>query len=337
MTDNTDKIVSKVLVHENDERAIQVIEKLCKDYHLVGLKVSHASQDVGLRDAAADLDDILKANIDLGAVFLSDATTSAGSSCIEMCENIRRSRPELPIFLRISDSSHKPVLPKSVEEAIAGTYSLDDLDALNEMVEQYVCSMHYPLELAQGIQEISTGVLESVVDDVKVISGLPYLVKDQIIYGELFSLIPLESDWCRGYMMLQTTESELLDLIRSQRTQLSVDMPTSRDSTNLLSEITNMMWGGIKLRYVDLSKSNDDAHLRTQVPIIVNHHQKHMSFGSTEPQLCFKYTLRDTRFANPDIVFYQRLIFNLSWSPENFSSDNQALEALVDSGELELF
>ena len=34
----------------------------------------------------------------------------------------------------------------------------------------------------------------------------PYIVRDRIIFGEVFSLIPLESSWCRGYMMLQTEE-----------------------------------------------------------------------------------------------------------------------------------
>jgi hypothetical protein len=34
---------------------------------------------------------------------------------------------------------------------------------------------------------------------------------------------------------------------------------------------------------------------------------------------------------------YQRFIFNLSWSPEDFKEIAQDVDELVDSGELELF
>jgi len=37
------------------------------------------------------------------------------------------------------------------------------------------------------------------------------------------------------------------------------------------------------------------------------------------------------------VKLYQRFIFNLSWSPEDFKEIKHDVEELVDSGELELF
>lgn len=85
-----------------------------------------------------------------------------------------------------------------------------------------------------------------------------------------------------------------------------------------------------------MKESLDEAH-RTQVPIIVDHQHKFISFGSTEPQLCFRYVLSDPAGSIPDIVFFQRLIFNLAWSPDKFQESNQTVEDFVESGELEFF
>ena len=39
----------------------------------------------------------------------------------------------------------------------------------------------------------------------------------------------------------------------------------------------------------------------------------------------------------PGVVIYQRLVFNLSWSPEKFAESDKAVDDFVDNGELELF
>jgi hypothetical protein len=56
----------------------------------------------------------------------------------------------------------------------------------------------------------------------------------------VFSLIPLESSWCRGYMMLQTEEEPILGMLNSDPL-----FPESnfRDVNALLGEITNLIWG----------------------------------------------------------------------------------------------
>ena len=284
MSDET-TIVSKVLVHECNDDALAFLKSICTSHNLVGLKVSTGDNTIGIKDASNEIDDVLKSNVDLGAIFLAEDVDQNGVSGIDLCVNIRKFRPELPIFLRRTSIDSDEGLPEEVKDAVTGCYNTSNVKALDELIDAYICSMYYPIELAQGIQEISTDAFSNIIHNTKINCDLPYLVKDQIIYGELFSLIPLESNWCRGYMMLQTTENEILELIRSGRTGISSERPDSRDTNSILNEITNMIWGGIKSRYFSTGENSSDAH-RTQVPIIVNHSQKHISFGSTEPQLC---------------------------------------------------
>jgi len=334
MTTET-QIVSKVLVHECNEQALTVLKDVCTKNNLIGLKVCTGNNTIGLRDASNEINDVMQSNVDLGAVFLSEEKDLNGVSGIELCIKIHRTRPELPIFLRRNNSDSMDDLPLSVQEAIAGCYISDDVTKLHTLVDNYICSMYYPAELASGVIELAKDAFTSIIPGIDVRSDLPYLVKDQIIYGELFSLIPLESDWCRGYMMLQTTENEVLDLIRSGASHIDKAQPDSRDSNAILNEATNLIWGSIRSRYFT-NEINTDG-LRTQVPIMVNHQRKHISFGSTEPQLCFKFTLHDPQMRFPDITLYQRLIFNLSWSPEKFEESEKAVDAFVDNGELEFF
>jgi len=75
-----------------------------------------------------------------------------------------------------------------------------------------------------------------------------------------------------------------------------------------------------------------------QVPIVINHLHRYISFGSQNPQLCFKYTLSDRSDPNAKpLAIYQRFVFNLSWSPEEFAENQVSVEDLVESGELEMF
>ncbi len=330
------KIVSKVLVHEMDDDALNFLKDVCSENNLVGLRVRTSDQQVGLKDASNEIDDVLRSNVDLGAIFLSEESDGKGITGFQLCKRIHNARPELPIFLRLKAGRTMDDLNDDVRNAVAGCYNTGDKEQLNQLIGEFVCSMYYPVELAQGIEQIARDAFCNMIENVEVRCELPYLVKDQIIYGELFSLIPLESNWCRGYMMLQTTENEVLELIRSHRTHIKSSRPDSRDTNSILNELTNMMWGGIKSRYFS-NTEDTGAATKTQVPIIVNHAQKHISFGSTEPQLCLKFTLHDPVNNLPDIVVYQRLIFNLSWSPEKFAESDKAVDDFVDSGELEFF
>ena len=73
-----------------------------------------------------------------------------------------------------------------------------------------------------------------------------------------------------------------------------------------------------------------------QVPLIANHKHKYISFGTETPQFCSLYTLSEEGLGKV-IRVYQRFIFNLNWSPEEFREIVLDSSELVDTGELELF
>ncbi len=101
-----------------------------------------------------------------------------------------------------------------------------------------------------------------------------------------------------------------------------------------LSEVTNLAWGAFKNRYI--GDSTTIASARVQVPLVVNHQHKYISFGTENPQLCFRYTLTD-RLGGGASTLYVRFVFNLNWSPEDFREIAPDAEGLVSSGDLELF
>jgi hypothetical protein len=178
--------------------------------------------------------------------------------------------------------------------------------------------------------------LSSQFKDVIVGVETPYVVRDRVIFGEVFSLIPLESTWCRGYMMLQTGEQAMLEVVKMDKTHVATDSANFRNVNNILSEVTNLIWGAFKNRYI--SDEDRNIHFHSQVPIIINHKHKYISFGSENPQLCFKYTLTDPNNSDSQpVIIYQRFVFNLTWSPEDFKENQASVEELVDSGELEMF
>jgi CheY-specific phosphatase CheX len=193
------------------------------------------------------------------------------------------------------------------------------------------------MPLIRGIQQLSEEAFGNVIKGVRVQTDAPYLVKDQIIFGELISLIPLESSWCRGTMMLQTTQQEVMDMIIAGKTHLTTDISDFRQVNEVLSEITNLIWGKIKSEFFATEDYNENVTTRIQVPTLVNHQEKYISFGSKDPQLCFRYTITDDVDDSLSIVVYQKMVFNLSWCPEEFKESDKATDELVDSGELEFF
>src|SRR3990167_6773398 len=94
------KIVSKVLVHECDDDALNLLKEVCTENNLVGLKVSTGDNTIGLKDASNEIDDVLRSNVDLGAIFLTECSDHRGVTGLQLCKRIHSTRPELPIFLR---------------------------------------------------------------------------------------------------------------------------------------------------------------------------------------------------------------------------------------------
>lgn len=324
MTDEN-KIRSKALIYEQEELSEQRLKKVCEEHAIIGLKASHTASI-----------ELLNTNTDLGAVFISSSYAIEEISGEQLVQKIHQLRPELPIFLRLDDDA--PVVPDSLKGVVACTYTLDDLSALEQSIHKHIFSTLYPMPLVRGIQEISLEAIKSNIRNCNIKVESPYLVKDQIIYGELMSLIPIESNWYRGYMMLQTTEKEVIDMIRNGMTPLNPNDTNYRYVNSLLNEVANMIWGGIKNRFAEsVVKQDVDGNTRTQVPISVNHFHKYISFGTTDPQLCFYYQIENEFDKKQVVDLYQKFVFNLSWYPENFQDSNREVDKLVESGELEFF
>jgi len=317
------KVVSKVLVLEEDAENRERTRELCEQHGLLGLKVK-----------AKRAMDVLKSNVDLGGILLSEDFGNNGG--IAMARKIHQVRPELPIFLRRVGSSTLDDLSERDRRPITAAYSFDNLKSLSEALEESIFRFAYPQPLLRGITEIAKIALESQFVDMTAETETPFIVRDHFIFGEIFTLIPIESSWCRGYMMLQTEEASLLNAVKADRTHVTAESSDDfRNLNSVLGEVTNLIWGAFKNRFIG---SEDVKSRHAQVPIMINHMHRYISFGTTNPQLCFRYTMTDRLKADgTTVVIYQKFVFNLNWSPENFSDNQPSVDQLVDSGELELF
>ena len=317
------KLVSKVLVLNDDAEVRGQIKAFCESHNLIPVK-----PQVG---AALS---VLKSNVDLGAIFMQESGSGEEGSFLELASEIHAIRPELPIFLRRENHAHLDDLPSEYQGVFTTAYTTATMDALGPLIEKSIFSFQFPNALVRGITEITKTTLEYQFRDVEIRSEAPYMVRDRIIYGELFTLIPLESNWCRGYMMMQTEEAPLITHVEGGRTHIMCDKASFRDINHVMGEVTNLVWGAFKNRFI----SSEPVDWRmSQVPLIVNHQHRYISFGSEDPQLCFKYTIIDKKGEMSPLVMYQRFIFNLSWSPEKFKENEMLTDDLFESGELQLF
>jgi hypothetical protein len=316
-----DRLVSKVLVLDNSSEHQEAIKQFCDEHGLVPLKVRKNR-----------LMSVLRSNIDLGAIMYSDDYGGSAEENAEIALRIHTVRPELPIILRREASPTLEGVSEPLRRVFCAAYTARDMAPLRKVIDEYIFSLVYPNALVRGISEITENVLASQFKHLTPRWDTPYIVRDRVIFGEVFSLIPLESSWCRGYMMLQTEEQPILDTLGAYGAK---DGDSSfRAVNNLLGEITNLIWGAFKNRYVGDALAASASQI--QVPLIVNHRHKYISFGTENPQLCFLYTLTDEQTGNT-VKLYQRFIFNLSWSPEDFKEIVHDSSELVESGELELF
>lgn len=311
------RLTSKLLVLDSCEQHLPRIRAFCDAQGLVGLK-AHADNLLA----------VLTSNVDLGAVLVAERDG------ITLAQVVRSQRPELPIFLRREASDALDDLPDDVRSLFCAAYHGERVEQLGDAVDRCIFTRVYPPALVQGITEMTRTALASQFRGLRIDDEPPYVVRDRIIHGELYTLIPLESQWCRGYMTLQARESELLSLVQAGRTPADPQQAGIRTVNHVFGEVTNLIWGAFKNRFV--AYEDITSHM-AQVPIVVNHEQRYISFGSDDPQLCFRYTLVDESGQHAPVQVYQRFIFNLSWSPDDFRENRESLDALVEAGELELF
>ena len=319
MTETT-HLEAKVLLLDHDPAQYRVLSDFCASVGLLPLLRS-------AHDALA----ALTQHRDLAGVLLAEDLPCEGPDGLSLALAIHRQRPELPIMLRRTSTRG---LSPNEQAAIAYCWDSGDVEQLRAHVERSIFSLRYPTALVAGVVELTGTALRSMFPNAAVSNEAPYVVHDRIIHGEVSTLIPIESTWCRGYMMLQTEESALRQGLIQGFGYAGVGGDLNfRELNNMLGETTNLIWGAFKNRYIPPEAF---ATQQTQVPIVINHAHKYISFGSPDPQLCIRYLLSDpARSGVGSLTIVQRFIFNLHWSPEQFAQF--AATGSSSTGELEFF
>lgn len=317
--ENPQAPICKLLVLDENPDYAPLLKQFCDERRLVALKARHDR-----------LMSVLRSNIDLGGVLLGDDYGGSIEEATNIALRIEALRPELPIILRRSRNAATDTLPATLRNAVCATFTTSDMAALEAAVDEYIFSLEFPNALVRGISEITEVRLASLFRGVSVTWDTPSIVRDRIIFGEVFSLIPLDGVWCRGYMLMQVEEDPLLAILAGDSSATG----DFRDINNILGELTNLIWGAFKDRF--LNQEALAARSQVQVPLIVNHKNRYISFGSTNPQLCFHYKLTDEATGNL-VKVDQRFVFSLNWSPEDFAENVADVDTLVEAGELDLF
>ena len=132
------------------------------------------------------------------------------------------------------------------------------------------------------------------------------------------SLIALESSWCRGYMMVQVRSGDMVSYIDNGKTRLApTEVPGAR-YPNIGERTTNEIWepsNGIIIGYANEANSGQPAYSGAA---FIDPDKRYISFGTTKPQLCYRYRIMDRDHVLDDLQIGLKLVFNLDWSPENY-------------------
>ena len=311
--------LSKVLILDESPERLQSLKHFCDKNGLVGLKVRRSA-----------LLDVLRTNIDLGAVLLAESYGGSAQETAHIAIEIHTTRPEVPLIVCRDERATLEDLSEEMQRAACAAYVAGDMEALYRIIQERIFCLTYPNALLRGIAEILRAVFAGQFPGATVLVDSPYIVHDRIIMGELLSLMELESNWCRGYLMLQAEEESLLAL--AGRSTEKAAAWRFRALNDLLAETTNLIWGAFKSRFL----GSPGAASGLRVPMIVNHKHRYISFGTQNPQLCFRANLTNTTTWTGTKI-HARFIFNLNWTPEEFQEVPRKLAGLVESGELELF
>jgi hypothetical protein len=289
-----------------------------------------------------NLEEDLQSNKDLCAIFINIALP-LNSQNKQVIKIVSQLRPELPVFLRHKDKlntsefEHLKQDIHSIKPSINPTYccySLKNLDRLKAQLDDFIFKNYYPPSFVSELVDLSNYALSHHFQDVTIKQSMPYLVNDRFIFGELFSFIPLESDWCRGFMTIHSQQESVLNLIRHGKTFLDPEQSNFRFINDLLNEITNEIWGGLKSRFFYSERVLKEGHYKIQVPVIINHKRGVMSVGNDDPQLCILHEIIDNTGQCEPVTIHQRLVFHMDWRPELCPVDRDSEE---DTGGLEFF
>lgn len=314
-------VTSKILICETDPKVENQLKAFCNENSLTPLKVAtHAAFET-----------VIESRMDIGGVLTSSNFGGFGKG-IHMAELARRIRPELPIFFRYQQGDENHYGFDQLKPSLACLYTLDDLEPLAKAIKTYLFNSWFPDHFVRRVQEISLIVLKNQFRDAIVSHGLPYLVTDSIINSQVMSIIPIECNWCRGFMALHAESMPISQAIRAGNTYIMAENDDFRGVGHVIGEVTNMIWGALKNEVFSKPCTNP---FRSQVPIIISHNHQLISFGTQIPQLCLEFTVRPNN-PEPAVTLFERFVFNLSWEPERFDVSDVEVE-LTEAGDITLF
>lgn len=316
----TMNLKSKVLTFDTDISILPKLKKIFDENNISGLR-SIADPYV--------VDVILNKNIHLGALFLNNR-----SDYIPLAERLKQVRPELPLFLRLENKEEQEDIPAEKLRLFDGTFHISEKEKLSTLLKSHIFIRDYPAEMIRQIQEFSINGIKSMINGMNIHCPAPTVIRDKIIYGEIMSLIPVNTSWCKGYMMVQTDIEELHQILIQTGKNPHFSEDAEMVIPPMVSELTNLMWGGFKTVFIK-DGFYDNSGPDIQVPIIINHKQKYISFGGDIPQLCFEYHLQDKLSLNRGTKIIQKFIFNLNWNPALV--DEFDFSGMVQDGSIELF
>ncbi len=303
----------KVLVYEPDTQTSSALVKAlsCFGVDCILLDAKNYSQH-------------LQQQIDVAAIFLP-AKACADALTNKILNKVDIDRATLPVFFR----HPKDQVEESDYQQHHFHYQLED-NGLDQPLQDLLYKRVFPEHFVNQVTLLAEEAITHELVTVEIVNTQAALVTESILYGQVFSLIPIESGWYRGYLIIQTTEQDILDLIAQGKTQLEASQLDFRNVNTLVAESTNMVWGGLKRMYA--SSGEEKVSFMMQIPLIINHKHKYISFGSTEPHLCLSIQVKEPE-TGKILRIVQRFVFHLDWQPEHcvehIPSD--------DDGEIEFF
>ncbi len=311
---------SKVLTFDTDISVLPELKKIFEENNLTGMR-SIGDPEI--------IDIILNKNIHLGALFLNNR-----DNYLQLAERLKVIRPELPVFLRMEDSHEKAEIPEEKIHLFDGFFHISEKENISRLLKTHIFIQDYPAEMIKQIQEFSVNSINSLIRGMEVHAPAPTIIRDKVIYGEILSLIPVNTSWCRGYMMVQTDMDDLYRILNQSEKNPGYSQEPEVVIPPLVGELTNLMWGGFKNVFIK-EGFYDSLGPDIQVPIIINNRNKNISFGGDIPQLCFEYILQDKLSLTRESRIVQKFIFNLNWNPA--AVEEFDFSGMVQDGTIELF
>lgn len=317
-------LASKILAYDNDETRRNNLKAFCQDFNLNGVCFTHMET----------LIETLEARINVGAVIMCDE----GEGSAAQISRINLKHPEIPVFVSCEEPEKYAGFRPESDICVVRFFKHGDFSQLDELISAHLFNRVYPDGLVERMQEIVSTGIKSAFNGVNVIQDKSFMASDKRIFGERFELISIRSNWCEGVMMIQSQGTDVERMIRAGRTSFpSDDGDVKHHVEDLLRELLNYTWGGFKAKFVPPSYSGRPTNI--EVPISINMDDQYISFGVTDPLLCFKFVVENgdtSRDGFEPFVIFLKFSFHLYWQPDTFQ-ENPEMEELSDAGELEFF